>query len=419
MENKWYIKSYNYLLYAFAAFPLMIKPSIISFVVILLVVNGAVVLISKRDFTFSPKVFFFGSALFLLYVLFILLSQNRCEGINLVERRLVMLAIPLLWSFKQLAPNTSQKKFMIATFCYAALAIAVIANVMLLFKGYISDPTTGIDKTFLYRTTIEKYSGLHPTYLCTILYFAAFILLHKVTYERGRLAVFDTIAIIVLILAAVAAASRSPMIAFGVISLFAIHKYAKSRSKQWLFWLITLTSFIGMSMIPTIRNRMQELSIENMYAPTQGNDNGTNVRAGIIRCDIALLENNWLFGLGTGDVQDALNNCFSNYTTDVYSKHDYNTHNEYLNVWLTAGLLGIGTLLYLLIGGFAGAVKFDLTLFAYFFVFIFICFFTENFLDRQVGITFFVFFHTLYLGCVNWGYVGSKADCDKTAAVGN
>ena len=62
------------------------------------------------------------------------------------------------------------------------------------------------------------------------------------------------------------------------------------------------------------------------------------IRAGIYFCSFTLIKESWLFGYGIGDVNDRLNLCYKDkIKSDVYQIFHYNSHNQYLQVFLTGG----------------------------------------------------------------------------------
>ena len=66
-----------------------------------------------------------------------------------------------------------------------------------------------------------------------------------------------------------------------------------------------------------------------------------------IKC--LIIKKNFIFGVGTGDTQDSLNNRYLlNGYTDSF-KHKLNAHNQYLETFIAIGLIGFSGLISLLI----------------------------------------------------------------------
>lgn len=110
-----------------------------------------------------------------------------------------------------------------------------------------------------------------------------------------------------------------------------------------------------------------------------------------------LIKNNLLFGVGTGDVQNALNEEYissdSPLTKDWYRR----PHNQFLTMWVSLGIVGflifLTTLLYPII-----SLKKNLpVLFWPFFILTILSFLTEDTLETQAGISFYAIFNTLFI----------------------
>lgn len=391
-------KFHLWLFYILAAFPLL-KLHWISMVMIALMITGFVLLYMSEDRSFAPDFFLPIASVVFPYILFLPFSHNLEAGLSVIQVKLVLIALPLIYGFKTLLPDAREQKNAMNIYCLSATGIVLWANLLVLTKGFIP-AGENTEFTYLYRIAIEEYSGLHPTYYCAIVYFAAFIKLNHVLYpadESDRKWLWINLAIIAIcVVGGLAAASRATFLAFCLIAFCLVIIKVKSHPKRWLFLGGLFVGLVLFLLMPPVQNRLKEINMQNMQAPSGNNDNGTNVRSGIYACNISLLKEHWLLGVGTGDVQAALNECLSTFDTHVYDIHNYNTHNEYLNSWLSAGLLGFliftGTLLYCLYY----AWKTQNSLQVYFMLFVLICFFTENYLERQAGVTFYAFLQTLF-----------------------
>jgi O-antigen ligase len=383
------------LLYILCAFPLM-PPNIISILSILLLFFSSIYLVYTKQRSFNILFFLSIAGILIPYIIALGWTNDLAKGALIIQVRLMLLALPLAFSFKALWLNDDEQKIAFNVFSIASIAIVVFTNLIMLIKGFtVLNP----DTTFSYRISLEEYSGLHPTYYCAIVYMAAFIQLYKLL--KGELTkrweyVLAVSTIFVCTAGGIAAASRATFLAYVVIAGILVLIKIKDHSKRWYFLGAFIIAAVALFFSPTVQNRMQEMNAANMEAPKGNNDNGTNVRSGIFACDIILLKEYWLVGAGTGDAQQELNECLSKYETHVYKAFDYNTHNEYLNIWISTGLLGIIVWLFCLVYPLIRAIKQKHWMHVYFIVFMCICFVTENYLDRQAGATFFALMQTLF-----------------------
>jgi O-antigen ligase len=378
------------------AFPLL-KPHFISLVSLAMFCSGFIYLTSSREWKFDTRFFVLMIAIIAPYVIGLSYSHNITHGIAIVQVKMMLFILGFHFGFVALRPTAEQQQKALTIFCLAALSVAIVGNLMIVVKGYAVESA---DFAFAYRISLEEYIGLHPTYYCAIVYMAAFIKLHQILtapFRPGVQSWFWLLLITLCIAAGLLAASRATMIAFAIITAIFIINLARTHPYRWWFLGGLVVIGVSLSMVPSIKARLLEINSANMKAPTRDNDNGTNVRSGIFTCNAELLNENWVWGLGTGNVQKAMNDCLGKFDTAVYDLHDYNTHNEYLNSWLTAGLFGllafVGTLLY----SFWLAFKSQNRLHVYFLAFMCICFLTENYLERQAGVTLFALMQMLFL----------------------
>jgi O-antigen ligase len=104
------------------------------------------------------------------------------------------------------------------------------------------------------------------------------------------------------------------------------------------------------------------------------------------KSSISVIQENYLMGTGVGDEIDELQKK-RNPETYVYQEK-LNTHNQFLAEFVRTGIIGIILLIYMLIYMFRKSYKNPISIM--FVIFMTVCFFTENIIDRQRGIVFFL-----------------------------
>lgn len=117
-----------------------------------------------------------------------------------------------------------------------------------------------------------------------------------------------------------------------------------------------------------------------------------------------------IIGVGTGDIQDAFNNMY-NYTN---SKLDLiwrlRCHNQYLAIAVAFGFIGLLVFLfYLLYPAFVLRKKLHY-LYWPFFLIALLSFITEDTLETQSGVTFFIFFQALFLWLASFKESGNASN---------
>lgn len=112
---------------------------------------------------------------------------------------------------------------------------------------------------------------------------------------------------------------------------------------------------------------------------------------------INIIKNNPLIGVGTGDVHDAFNDQYKKDNSDLVPKYRLRAHSQYLTYGVTFGLIGF---IWFLICLFYPIMKTKLYrnfLYLSFFSIVTLSMITEDTLETQVGINYFVFFNALFL----------------------
>lgn len=110
-----------------------------------------------------------------------------------------------------------------------------------------------------------------------------------------------------------------------------------------------------------------------------------------------IIKNNPLMGVGTGDAQLEFNQAYEQTNSSLNSEWRLRSHNQYLAIGVSFGLLGLlYFLFYLIYPAFILNRKLHF-LYWPFFIIAIVSFFTEDTLETQTGVTFFIFFQTLFL----------------------
>jgi O-antigen ligase len=110
-----------------------------------------------------------------------------------------------------------------------------------------------------------------------------------------------------------------------------------------------------------------------------------------------LFSENKIIGIGTGDVKEAYEEAYKKYSFNIDPRFKLRAHNQYLTMAATFGLVGfVLFLLYAFSLVWTKSYKeYPYFTFAFFIIMIF-SFLSEDTLETQSGVTFIVFFHTLF-----------------------
>lgn len=145
--------------------------------------------------------------------------------------------------------------------------------------------------------------------------------------------------------------------------------------------------------------RLQDIiwEIENYRKGGDYNGHSIVMRLVFWKTSYSIFKENILFGVGTGDIQDAFNIQYEKDKSILSQKYRLRAHNQFITAFTTFGIFG-GILFFVFIFTpfFQLGLK-DNFLYIAFFIVMCISMLTEDTLDTQVGITLYVFFNTLLI----------------------
>ena len=198
-----------------------------------------------------------------------------------------------------------------------------------------------------------------------------------------------------------------------VIVYFCITAIKKTRHKMLLAAVAVVAVVASAFTIPTVKKQWSEFFDSSSRATIvldkdsslEKSWGGKALRVAIWKCSADILKDHWLTGVGTGDVQDHLQQAYENRKFYFASRYNrYNAHNEYLQVTLANGLPGLLVLLacifYPLLQYrkmFTGNIYLLLLI-----IFAIICI-SESILEVNKGIVWYSFFNSIFA----FGYLKS------------
>jgi hypothetical protein len=111
---------------------------------------------------------------------------------------------------------------------------------------------------------------------------------------------------------------------------------------------------------------------------------------------IHILSDNYIIGVGTGDVQDSFNAYYTETSSQLSEENRNRSHNMYLTIFLTFGITGIVLFIWLHISFISFNAKNNETLAILFIIIALSSFLIEDTLETQTGITFYALFLGLF-----------------------
>ena len=112
---------------------------------------------------------------------------------------------------------------------------------------------------------------------------------------------------------------------------------------------------------------------------------------------IQIFSHNPWIGIGTGDIQDAFNLYYQTNETKLSPEHRYRSHNQLLTFGITFGIVGLSIILFGLFYPVFHYKVYRHFLILSFLLIILFSFLNEDTLETQTGVTFFIFFYSIFI----------------------
>lgn len=350
----------------------------------------------------SSGVFFLLIIFYLFHAAGLLYTENMPEGLFDMEVKFSLLLFPVLIFSDKIFFRENQSLI----FCAFVLGNIIAALSTFIFNIYWS---LRYDVDYFYYSNFTLF--LHPSYaslyaifsICLIIYFLMNFKqeLHKNflwnIFSKKWLAVLFTLLLLAYV---INLGSRAGIVAVIIITGLIISYYLIHYKKIFLLFVFWAVIFLGSIYILNKFPRFVPV-IEFLKTPSDSinPDSRENVvvRYFLIKESMEITKENFLFGVGTGDIKKELIKRYKEKNISLAIEENLNPHNQFLESFATLGIPGIISLLLLVFVTLYKGIKEKSILLISFSLLITINFLFESMLNTQAGVIFFAFFNTLLL----------------------
>ncbi|RCL71456.1 MAG: glycosyltransferase [Flavobacteriales bacterium] len=351
-------------------------------------------LISLMQFVISKKrsinktLFTLSCIVFVFYCLSLTGSINIADGLKMLETKLSMFFIPLIFSVflsgKKIREATSVEKFS-NLFYYMNTAYSVV--LLVYFTQYENPKYPNLYIPGFYQSASREipFIGEHHTYIGLILatsILLLFSLKKKTDFFKPS---FSTLCLAPMGILIWLLQPRAIILGL-FIALLMLFWTAIRKNMIVITASIFTAGTIILALTPEKNNRF--LEIKNLFNYSQFNS--ASQRLIILECTVAQIKQNPFVGLGIGTTNRAIGDCFNKKTNDFEWKA-INTHNQYLDLWLTCGPYALIFFLFFLFSIRKHMLESGNKRFIPILLLFVLTMFFENILERQTGIMVFYF----------------------------
>ncbi len=347
----------------------------------------------------SLKAGFINKSLWLLFLFFFVtcisaaFSNNKPEALFCIENKLSFLVLPYyIFCFKW--PEQIIKKSLVSfvSGCFFACFYLITRASVYAYNGH--------PEYFLYTDFSDL---IHASYFAMYLILAItiiFIFYHqwfKQQKQYGYISIFFiAIFLITIFLCSSKMGIITLFICLPVLIFYRWKSFFNFKKFVILFLGIALLIFCAMKLFPDSFNRLNSITSFSLANIDKASSESTTVRVLIWEQCIAIIKNNFLFGVSVGDANDALYKAYEQNGLTGALDHKLNAHNQYFQTFIGLGVIGFLLLMLLTVGQFFKSLIQKNILLLIFSILVVLNFVVESMLQTSAGTLFFVFFFCLF-----------------------
>ncbi len=150
---------------------------------------------------------------------------------------------------------------------------------------------------------------------------------------------------------------------------------------------------------PGLRVRILKILMGYDVYKKTGDPSGSSVmqRVEYSKAAFDLIQDHFWFGVGTGDLEDALNSQYKRMGSELKKRYRFHAHNQFLAIFIAFGVFGFLWFLFTLIYPPVKEKRFGDYFFVTFFLIAVFSMLSDDTLETQAGVTFFAFFYAFLL----------------------
>jgi O-antigen ligase len=346
--EKWFEFSISIFIFTFLISP-KISNLFILFIFIVLVLGY----IKKNIYFRFNKLSYYFIGFYICYLIGAIWTNHPSIAIGYLEKKLSLIVFPLLFSFK-LREGKLSLRLPIIAFVFGLLCLTTYGLISS-FDCFFSNGS----KLCFSATTLSSIH--HPSYFSVFLFFSMGLVWYG---YKNNFKFFNFPIVFIYIIFSILIQSSIMSLAGvlylylflgGVLFIYILKKFNKILIL--LFFTIGITaSLSSVKYIPYLGDEISQSQlaffnylknpgqyIKSRSYPLSGND----TRLAMWEISILVFEDH-LFGVGTGNVDDYLALRLNDFGQKELAKQNYNPHNQFLQIAVEIGILGLVLFIFLL-----------------------------------------------------------------------
>lgn len=338
---------------------------------------------------------------YILYALGLFWSHNIQSGEFEVITKLSLILMPLVYFSVPLKSDQFRKtihSFILGCAIAMSGLLLIAAYRFFITKYYISQGQEIWDFGINYFLKDRLSFIVHPSYMAMFLCTAIWMN-YKISPPIFRNSYLKIGLLILFILSLILLISKAGILVLLLIGAYYLYEliFKQRKLKQAVSILVLFCLTFGSIFynVPQFKIRFTS-AISAFYSKnTYNSDDSTGSRIAVWEASKDIIASNFLIGTGTGSANDVLMEHYkTNKMSVAYNEH-LNAHNQYLQTFITLGLLGILSLIIMLLFPLRIAILENNLIYSGFLIIFILNIFVESMLETQSGNLFYAFFNAL------------------------
>ncbi|WP_298755393.1 O-antigen ligase family protein [uncultured Psychroserpens sp.] len=356
-------------------------------------------IVNKSDKNLNLKLFRVSTSFFLVLLISISYSENTSYAFRKLETGLSLLAYPLVFMLLYNCKEKLDKK-LIETLKWVFVIALTVFLISTFTYYFLTEPHYTFKSTIIhYHTLVDlRIIGyeIHSIYLSMHIGVGILFLINSMSNTQKTKILYHLFLLVLFFVFLAILNKRGPIIALGIIGIIYLIR-SKIKTKAFIYVsALTAVFVLTMLFIPKFNNinRFKELiDIEGLRTNP---NSSTALRLSIYNCAYKQAIKSPIIGYGWGDVKGVLDDCYQDENPNLLLKN-YNTHNQFLSILLSTGIIGLAVFLFYFYYLFKFSNKNRNRLLFFLLLYFGLNMLSENILEREDGVIFFSFFINLFL----------------------
>jgi O-antigen ligase len=335
-------------------------------------------------------------SIFILYIVGLLYTSNFNYAYFDLEVKLSLLFFPIIFftgTYNFINFNKLSKILLVFILsCFLSSFISIINS----FAQYLK---TGSTDWFFY--VYVNYFH-HPSYISMYIELSlaciAYLLINKAIkskYLRILLISISVWFVFYIILLSSKAGFIGLVLIALIISFQLISIYKNYLVAFYILVGLILSIFVGYKIMPKTSNRISPaIEVIQKKDYDVNTEDGTIQRIEIWKTSLEIIKKNFIFGVGTGDVKDALLDEYQHKGMIFAYNKNLNAHGQYFQTAIALGIIGLIVLLFIFLYPIILSINKKDFLYLAFLLLISMNNTVESMFENQAGVVFYAFFNS-------------------------